>query len=122
LSKNSILSSFKYAFNGFKFAWHERNFKLHLISTTIVLVLGFYFSVNAIEWCILFICIGLVLMAELFNTAIEKLVDLISPQIQPKAGAIKDLAAAAVLVISISAAIIGLIIFWPYLLSQIIRM
>jgi diacylglycerol kinase (ATP) len=61
------------------------------------------------------ICIGVVLSAELLNTAIEKLVDLVSPQFNPKAGEIKDISAAAVFVLAMISAIIGCVIFIPYL-------
>ena len=64
---------------------------------------------------IVILCIGVVIAAELFNTAIEKLVDLVSPQQHPVAGQVKDIAAGAVLVCAATAAIIGLIVFIPYL-------
>ena len=66
-------------------------------------------------WMIIILCIGVVIAAELFNTAIEKLVDLVSPQQHPVAGQVKDIAAGAVLVCAATAAIIGLIVFIPYL-------
>ncbi len=117
MKKNKLILSFKFAFKGINFAFQERNFKLHIGSTVLVLILGFYFQINAIEWCIILLCIGSILAAEVLNTAIEKIVDFISPQYNKKAGMIKDLAAAAVLILSIVAAIIGVIIFAPYVLK-----
>jgi diacylglycerol kinase len=114
-NKNSnFFKAFSYAFNGFKFAFQERNFKLHLISTFCVVTLAFISHVSAIEWCILLLCIGAVLSLEIVNSAIESLVDKISPERHPVAGKIKDLAAAAVLCSSIISFIIALIIFIPY--------
>ena len=72
-------------------------------------------SFTRMEWMIIILCIGVVIAAELFNTAIEKLVDLVSPQQHPVAGQVKDIAAGAVLVCAATAAIIGLIVFIPYL-------
>jgi diacylglycerol kinase (ATP) len=115
MPKHSIAKSFVFAFKGMASALKERNFILHLVSATLVISAGFYFDVTGPEWCVLLICIGVVVMAELFNTAIEKLTDLVSPDFNPKAGEIKDIAAAAVLVFSIVSAIAGLIIFIPYL-------
>ncbi|MDA6987305.1 diacylglycerol kinase family protein, partial [Escherichia coli] len=66
-------------------------------------------------WTVVVLCFGVVIAAELFNTAIERLVDLVSPERHPVAGQVKDIAAGAVLVCAVAAAIIGLIIFIPYL-------
>lgn len=79
----------------------------------LVVVLGVYVNLSVAEWLWIAFAIGLVIIVELLNTSIEVLVDLISPQKHPKAGAIKDLAAAAVLVSALVALIIGLFIFVP---------
>ena len=84
----------------------------------IAVFLGFYLKISRIEWMFIIICIGLVFMAEIMNTAIETLVDLVSPEKNEKAGRIKDLAAGSVLVISIMALITGLVIFLPKLLEK----
>lgn len=114
MSKNPIYQSFKFAFQGFQFALKERNFKLHIFSVLLVTALGFYCHVSRLEWLFLIVCMGLVLGMEILNTAIEKTIDLLSPQKHPLAGMAKDLSAAAVLCVSITAAIIGCIIFYPY--------
>ena len=93
----------------------EQNLSFHLIAAIIVVIAGFILSITKIEWTIVILCIGVVIAAELFNTAIERLVDLVSPQQHPIAGKVKDIAAGAVLVCAVTAAIIGLIIFVPYL-------
>ena len=81
----------------------------------LVIGAGFAFGITPGEWTAICLCIGLVVSAELFNTAIERLVDLVSPQRHPLAGQVKDIAAGAVLVCALAAIAVGLIIFVPYL-------
>jgi len=113
--KNSIrkcIVSFGYAFKGIAYLLkNENNIWYQLIAGAIVIGLGGYLEVTLSEWIILIILIGLVLMAEAFNTAIEKLCDIVHPSRHPKIGVVKDLAAGAVLLISITAGFIGVIIF-----------
>jgi diacylglycerol kinase (ATP) len=80
----------------------------------VVLSLAFYFRVSKYDWGILLLCIGLVLSLELFNSAVEKLCDLVMPEKHPKIKYIKDVMAAAVLMACLFTAIIGLIIFSQY--------
>ena len=87
--------------------------KIHLIGLFFAVLFGFFFSLSANEWAILIGCCGSVLATEAMNTAVENVVDLVSPDIHPLAGKAKDAAAAAVLITAIAAAIIGLIIFLP---------
>lgn len=115
MKKGSFFKSFGYAFKGIKWALEERNFRLHLVSTVLVVVLGLYFQISKYEWLVIVLCIALILSMELVNTAIEEIVNFISPEHHSKAGKIKDLAAGAVLVASICVFIIALIIFIPYL-------
>ena len=74
-------------------------------------------GIDRVEWFAILICIGNVISLEMINTAIEHLVDLVEPNHNPKAGAIKDLAAGAVLVFSIISAVIGIMIFGKYILA-----
>ncbi|MNR31144.1 Undecaprenol kinase [compost metagenome] len=78
-----------------------------------VLLAGWHFEVSFLEWIALIVCISSVLAAELFNTAIEVLVNLVSPEFNPKAGLVKDIAAAAVLIVALMSLVVGLIIFVP---------
>lgn len=113
---NCLLKSFGYAFQGLRTAFAgQANFRIHVAVALLVISLGFIYSVTSIEWMMIVGCIGLVLMAELMNTALEFIVDLMSPQHQPLAGKIKDVAAAAVVVVVIAAVIIGFFIFWKYI-------
>lgn len=92
----------------------EPNMHLHVLASIVVFVMAYRFEVTRIEWCLLVFCVGLVWMAEIFNTSIETLTDLVSPEQHVLAGKTKDLAAGAVLMAAITAAIIGLFIFVPY--------
>jgi diacylglycerol kinase (ATP) len=114
--KNRI-ASFKFAFNGIRLMFKSGpNFIIQLLIAILVISAGIYFQITVYEWTIILICVGSVLSAEIFNTAIEKMVDHLSPEKNKYAGEIKDLAAGAVLLFSIITAIIGIIIFYPYLI------
>ena len=107
-----LINSFKYAIEGFNSSFKtERNMKIHVLATIIVIALGIYFKISVTEWCIIAIAIALVISAELFNTAIETLVDMVSPEKNPKAKLAKDISAGAVLATAIGAAVAGGIIF-----------
>ncbi len=109
------LNSFKYALSGLKTALKEEpNLKIHMTLGILTFCLGFYFQLTTTEWFIIILAIGLVIGVELTNTAIEEIVDAFTDVIHPSAKRAKDIAAAAVLVISISAAMIGAIVFIPY--------
>lgn len=114
IDKKRLTNSFKFAFMGIVQAYKgEQNLKIHTVMAILVIVCGFIFKITYSEWLACLILIGLVLMAEFFNTAIEYTVDLVSPEIHPLAKAAKDTASAGVLMIAIIAAVIGLIIFVP---------
>ncbi len=108
--------SFVYAFTGIKtFFKNEHNALLHLAGTIVVLFLAILVKVSAIEVAILVLVTGLVWMAELFNTAIERMMDFISLKQHPGIKFIKDISAAAVLIAAIAAFITGCIVFVPKL-------
>ncbi|HKB45826.1 MAG TPA: diacylglycerol kinase family protein [Chitinophagaceae bacterium] len=108
--------SFKYAFEGIKvFFRSEHNAWLHLLGTITVIILAVVVHVSRIEIIALTFAIGFVWTAELFNTAIEKIMDFVSMEQDPKIRFIKDLSAAAVLVAAVVAVITGCIIFIPKL-------
>ena len=110
------IKSFGYAFKGIvSLIRREHNAWIHCTAIVLVTIGGFYFGLTLTEWCIVVLCFGIVLAAEGFNTAIERLVDLVSPDFHPIAGDVKDIAAGAVLICAIAAAIIGGIIFIPYI-------
>ncbi|MCF8424089.1 MAG: diacylglycerol kinase family protein [Bacteroidia bacterium] len=113
----SFFKSFLFAINGIKLSFLQRNFKIHVACAIIAAIGGVIFQINLTEWCIILFCIGLVVSLEMINTALEQLVNLIEPNYNPKAGAIKDVAAGAVLVSSVISAIIGVMIFGKYILD-----
>ncbi|MBL0741356.1 diacylglycerol kinase family protein [Chryseolinea lacunae] len=112
-----LLKSFVYAFHGI---WSgisgERNLKVQIGVALLVVGAGFYVQITPEEWCIVCLCIGVVIGLELMNSAIEELVNMITLERNPQAGKIKDIAAGAVLVVSCMAVVVGIIIFRKYLL------
>ncbi len=109
-----IINSFKYAFSGIRLAFKtERNMKIYLAIIILVIMMGIILNISAIEWIMCVFAIGLVISAELINTSLEVLTDVVMPERNYKAKVVKDVAAGAVLISSISAGIIGLIIFIP---------
>jgi undecaprenol kinase/diacylglycerol kinase (ATP) len=109
-----FFKSFGYAFAGLIYAFKTQlNFKVHCVATILVIILGFYVKLALIEWLWIACAITLVLVVELINTAIEVLVDLVSPQQNQKAGVVKDIAAAAVLISALLSLIVALLIFVP---------
>ncbi len=112
-----FIKSVGFALTGIKwFFKNERNAPVHLAAATGVIVIGVFTELNSTEWCFIALAIGVVLAAEIFNTAIEKTVDVIFKEQNENAGLIKDLAAGGVLVCSLLAAAIGAIIFLPKML------
>lgn len=112
------LRSFHYAFRGIEMALRtQHNFRIHLVAFILVIAAGFLFGINQTEWCIILIASALVISLEIINTAMELTVDIISPEFHEKAGMIKDLSAAAVLVTAIAAASTGVIIFGKYIIK-----
>jgi diacylglycerol kinase len=112
INLKKTLSSFKPAFSGlFYVIKNENNFRFHLLATMLVIGFGIYQQITLFDWILLFFTIGFVMSLEILNSAIEKLVDIVSPEHNPRAGLIKDISAASVLVASIAAIIIAVFIF-----------
>lgn len=111
------INSFRFAFRGIYFFFkNEIHAQIHLLAVFVTSIAAYLFHVSTIELCLLLLCFALVLAAEMINSAIENLVDLISPDIHPLAGKAKDLAAGAVLIAAIFAVFIAAIIFLPKIL------
>ena len=112
-SINQRINSFKYAFKGLgDLLKSQMNARIHLFFTILVIVGGFFFEISKVEWLICLLAIAMVFAAEAFNTALEYLTDLVSPDYHVLAGKAKDAAAAAVLILAIFALIIGFMVFW----------
>ncbi len=113
-----MIKAIKYALKGIAIATStQRNMKYHALIALTAVCMGWYFKVESQDWFTIILCISLVFAAELFNTAIEFLVDLVSPNYNELAGKTKDVAAGAVLVISVGALACGMIIFIPHIFS-----
>ncbi len=120
-AKISVVKSFAVAFQGiWTLMCNERNFRFHLFVAVMVIAASFFFNVEKAEWLAIFLCIGLVLSVEALNTSVEYICDLISPEYNPVIKKIKDVSAAAVLLVAIAAIIVGCIIFIPYILNLFI--
>src|SRR5665647_478976 len=108
--------SLQYAFRGLGYVIrHEKNFQNELITAILVVFAMIYFNLAKWETVLLFLVIMVVLIMELLNTVMERVVDMLKPSVHPYAKLIKDLMAAAVLVTSILAVVVGIIIFYPHL-------
>lgn len=120
LDKKRLRNSFKYAFEGVSTAYKtEQNLRIHTIVAILVVIFGFLFKISHLEWFICLILIGLVLMAEFFNTALENIVDMITQDVNPYAKKAKDMASSGVLAMALISAIVGLIIFIPKIVHLI---
>ena len=112
----SRLRSFRYAFAGLRLLLREEhNARIHATITVLVVVAGIVLRVSPVEWGVLVICIGMVLAAEAFNSAIERVANYLTIERDDRIRDIKDLAAGAVLLCAIAAAIVGLIVFVPHI-------
>ena len=113
-----LVNSFKFAGVGiFTALKKERNMKIHFFAMIAVIILGIFFRIEPMEWIACVILFGGVIGAEMFNTAIETVVDLVTPYKNDKAKIAKDVAAGGVLVWAIAAAIVGLVIFVPKIIE-----
>ncbi|MFH0891740.1 MAG: diacylglycerol kinase family protein [Candidatus Falkowbacteria bacterium] len=111
-----LAKSFKYAFQGLvKTFKEEQNLKLQTGIALLAVILAVFFGISRLEWCFLVFTIGLVILMEIANSAVERITDVLKPRINSYVKEIKDIMAAAVMLSSMVAIIIGLIIFFPYI-------
>lgn len=112
-----LIRSFGYAFNGIIYATKTQlNFRIHLVASLLAVFMGYSLHISVNEWQWVILCIALVLIVELLNTAIEFLTDLVSPGYNKLAGHVKDVSAGAVVITALFALITGAIIFLPKLI------
>lgn len=115
-SLKRLRKSFRYAFKGLgKIFKEEQNLRFQFFAALAVLPLGAVFGISKIEWAILILSITLVIAMEVVNSAVERISDVLKPRLNGYVKEIKDIMAAGVMIASLSAVIIGLIVFWPYL-------
>lgn len=107
------VNSFRFAGKGiWAFVWGEEHANLHVLAALVVVSTGLYTGLSTWEWCVIVLCIGMVFAAEMANSAIERLTDLVHPHFNDQAGKVKDIAAGGVLVAATSSAVVAALIFW----------
>lgn len=111
-------SSFQYALAGIVYVYnHEKNFRFQVWFGLFVVALALVFRLTAMEFIAILFLIMLVLILEMLNSAIEKFADILKPRLELHVGVVKDIMAGMVLISSIGAAVVGLIIFYPYVIE-----
>ena len=117
---SNFFVSFKFAGEGVLYAIRtQRNFRFHLVAAVVIALFGAWLRLSCESWAILALTIGVVLVIEMVNTAAEAMVDLASPDYHPLAKLVKDVAAGAVLVVAITAVVVGLLVLGPPLLARL---
>ena len=116
MRKPPIHKSFLNAFRGiFVMFRSERNFQLEVIALLINIFLIFYLKLSTIDTVLVLIVSFGVLSAEIFNTAIEKICDIIQPEFDKRIGFIKDMSAGAVTLMAVASVIVGILVYWKYI-------
>jgi diacylglycerol kinase (ATP) len=111
--------SFGFAIEGLgAFFITQHNAWIHLFAAAAAVFLGFYFDLSSDKWCWIIAAIAIVFIAEMFNTALEFLSDIVSPNLHPQIKKVKDVSAAAVLIAAIAALMIGLMVFLPEVMKM----
>ena len=112
---NRLIRKFRPAFSGLLNAFKDKSVRIQLVLGTIVVTAGIFLHLSWMEWAVILTLTGLVITAEIFNTAIERLCDFIHPAQNEKIGKIKDYSAAAVLLMSLTAAAAGICILLSHI-------
>ncbi|MED4016494.1 diacylglycerol kinase family protein [Sutcliffiella cohnii] len=118
--RGSLSKSFFFALEGFMYVLKkERNIKIHIIIAIFMILLSLYLNISKIEWVVLFLIIGGMVVIEIINTAIENVVDLVTEDFHPLAKIAKDVAASAALVFAVVAVVVGIILYLPYIVQLV---
>lgn len=116
--KSGFKESFNHATDGLEYAInHERNLKIEILMGILVSIAGFIFKISLVEWLVIVLVIGMVICLELVNTSIERTVDLVTKEYKELAKVAKDVAAGAVLIMSMFSVVVGIIIFLPKIIA-----
>ena len=116
------IRSFSHALRGCRMFFHTENHaRFHLTAGIAVVILAAVLGFSIAEWSLIVLCIGLVFATEMLNTAIERLADVIEPASDPKIGLVKDIAAGAVLIASLTAAVVGMLLFLPRVIEWLLN-
>ena len=105
-----LIRKFRPALSGLCCAFKDKSVVIQLVLGAVTVLAGLFLHLDWMEWAVILTLTGLVITAEIFNTAIERLCDFVQPEIDPRIKLIKDYSAAAVLMISITAAVAGLMV------------
>jgi diacylglycerol kinase len=120
MRSRNLLESFRFAFAGLWYVLRtQRNVRIHLSIAAAVVVLGLWLDLSPNQWALLVLTISFVLMSEIFNTAIETLVDLVNPNYHPLAKVVKDVMAGEVLLAAITSVVVGLLVLGPPLWARL---
>ena len=115
MQKPSLHKSFLYAFRGiFQMAISERNFQIEACALIVNVILIFYFKLNTLDVVLILFACFIILSAEIFNTAIEKICDMIQPEYDERIKFIKDISAGAVTLLCFVAIVVGILVYWKY--------
>lgn len=115
-----VFKSFRHALRGVHVVYGaEQSFRVQVYAAALVLVLAGMADVKTYEWIVLILLIGSVLTLELINSVFERLVDVFKPRLHPIVKDVKDIMAAAVLLVSAAAVVVGVIIFYPHVLQLV---
>jgi diacylglycerol kinase len=118
ISVKRLFKSFTYAGRGLAKTWREeQNLQIHTVSALVAVALGYVLQISRIEWLVLILTILLVVLMEIVNSAVERVTDILKPRIHGYVKEIKDIMAAAVMLASIGAFVVGLLIFGPPILA-----
>ena len=118
--KKTAIGTLRNALNGINYTFtSEINFKIHLLIALIVIIASYILEVRVYELLLCILLIGLVLAFEVMNTVIEMVVDMVMPKYSPLAGMIKDASSGAVLIMAVTSALIGLVIFIPKIIMYL---
>jgi diacylglycerol kinase len=121
-SVNRFYDSIKYSLEGLKYAYtHEQSLLLHIFLSIVAITCGILFKITGTQWILLFIMMTVIIVAELINTAIEAVVDMITEEYNPLAKVAKDCGAAAAFVASVLAISVGAYVFVPQIIEMIFK-
>jgi len=116
----SRIHSFQHAFSGSGYVFRtQRNIWIHALISLMVILLAFWLNISLLDWALIILAMTIVWTAEFLNTALEALIDLVSPQVHPLAKVGKDVGAAAVLVAAFGSALVGILVLGPLLWEKV---
>jgi diacylglycerol kinase len=121
-SRAGFLASFRYAYAGLVYCFRtQRNFRIHIAISILAALVGLVVGLSWVEWAVVVILVVVVLSAEMVNTMVEALVDLVTQEYQPLAGVAKDVAAGVVLLSAVGAVAVGALIFLPKIVALFVK-